>query len=107
MHEAIRETHPITYHLEMYQPLRRPVLHLGGDLDGQARFSKLSVPAVDSAVAAYKFGSRCGAVRPHQSHHGDSHVILGSLDSFCCERISTQERNFAEDSCHPMPHRLV
>ena len=51
--------------------LCRPVLHLVGDLDGQARFSKLSVPALDSAVAAYKLGPRCGAVRLCQFQHSD------------------------------------
>ena len=52
---------PTTVYHQHFQPLCRPVLHLGGDLDGQARFSKLSVPALDCAVAAYKFGPRCGA----------------------------------------------
>ena len=37
----------------------RPVLHVSGDLDGQARFSKLAVPALDAAVAAFKLGPRC------------------------------------------------
>ena len=56
------QVQPTTVYHQQCQPLRRPVLHLGGDLDGQARFSKLSVPALDSAVAAYKFGPRCGPV---------------------------------------------
>lgn len=38
-------------------PPCRPVLHLGGRLDGQARFSKLAYAAQEAAVTAYKVGS--------------------------------------------------
>ena len=51
------------------QPTTNDVSHSAGQYCtwaatwmGQARFSKLSVPALDSAVAAYKLGLRCGPV---------------------------------------------
>ena len=37
----------------------RPVMHLGGRLDGQARFSRLAFAALDAAACASKFGDRC------------------------------------------------
>ncbi|KAK9840597.1 hypothetical protein WJX81_003517 [Elliptochloris bilobata] len=57
----------------------RPVLHLGGDLDGQARFPKLAVPALDSAAAAYKLGPRHAAAhKPVVLLHGVNHAQLSN-----------------------------
>lgn len=36
----------------------RPVMHLGGELDGQARFPRLAYPAMESAACSNEFGKR-------------------------------------------------
>ena len=33
-------------------------MHLGGELDGQARFARLAYPAMESATCSNEFGSR-------------------------------------------------
>ena len=43
----------------------RPVMHLGGMLDGQARFSKMAYAAQDSAYFAFQAGPKCVL----QDHH--------------------------------------
>ena len=46
------------YHASLTE-WNRPVVHLGGRLDGQARFSRVAFAALDAAACADKFGDRC------------------------------------------------
>ncbi|CAK0785220.1 hypothetical protein CVIRNUC_008426 [Coccomyxa viridis] len=45
------------YHASLYE-WSRPVMHMGGELDGQARFARMAFPAMEAAACADHFGRR-------------------------------------------------
>ena len=40
----------------------RPVMHIGGELDGQARFARMAFPAIEAAACADHFGRRSAVI---------------------------------------------
>ncbi len=40
-------------------------MHLGGELDGQARFARLAFPAMESAACSNEFGKRFSPLANH------------------------------------------
>ena len=51
----------------------RPVMHMGGELDGQARFARMAFPAMEAAACADHFGRRSA---PFLSLEAAKHLSL-------------------------------
>lgn len=73
----------------------RPFLHLGGELDGLARMSKVALVALEAAQVAFRFGSRSVAgwcqclhsllaVKVHTPGLARLHLQCARMHDFCC-----------------------
>ena len=50
-------------------------MHLGGELDGQARFSRLAFPAMESAACSEEFGKRFSTPPRYSCCHAICHTL--------------------------------